>query len=106
MRVSASKAGIGPAALVMVDVGGLAPGQAGTITMTADQLSASLNLDPRCTLLGVNTATCHVVGAGRLQLLAAGLGLLSPTTLTITASPGAGLHDPSMGDNTTRVTLG
>ncbi len=106
MRVSATKAGIGPAALVMVDFAGLAPGQAGTVTVTADQLSASLNLDPHCTLLGVNTATCHVVGAGRLQLLAAGLGLLSPTTLTITAAPGAGLHDTAMGDNTTRVTLG
>ena len=106
MRVSASKAGIGPAAVVMVDVAGLAPGQPGTVTVTADQLSASLNLDPRCTLLGINTATCQVVGAGRLQMLAAGLGLLAPTTLTITAAPGAGLHDPAMGDNTTRVTLG
>ena len=47
-RVSASKAGIGPAAVVMVDVAGLAPGQPGTVTVTADQLSASLNLDPRC----------------------------------------------------------
>ena len=100
VRVSASKAGIGPAAVVTVDVAGLAPGQPGTVTVTADQLSASLSLDPRCTLLGINTATCQVVGAGRLQMLAAGLGLLTPTTLTITASPGAGLHDPAMGDNT------
>ena len=34
VRVSASKAGIGPAAVVMVDVAGLAPGQPGTVTMT------------------------------------------------------------------------
>ena len=106
MRVSASKAGIGPAAMLMVDVAGLAPGQPGTVTVTAGQLSASLSLDPRCTLLGVNTATCQVVGAGRLQMLAAGLGILTPTTLTITASPGGGLHDPAMGDNTTHITLG
>ena len=106
VRVSASKAGIGPAAVVTVDVAGLAAGQRGTVTLTADQLSASLALDPRCTPLGINTATCQVVGAGRLQLLAAGLGLLTPTTLTITAAPGAGLHDPAMGDNTARVMLG
>ena len=106
VRVSASKAGIGPAAVVMVDVAGLAPGQPGSVTVTADQLSASLNLDPRCTLLGINTATCQVVGAGRLQMLAAGLGLLAPTTLTITASPGGRLHDPAMGDNTAHITLG
>jgi hypothetical protein len=74
--------------------------------MTADRLSASLNLDPRCTLLGVNTARCRIVGAGRLQMLAVGIGLLTPTTLTITVIPGTGLHDPSMGDNTARVTLG
>jgi len=106
MRVSASKAGIGPAALVTIDVGGLAPGQPGTVTMTANQLAASLSLDPHCTLLGVNTATCQVVDGSRLQLLAAGLGLLAPTTLTVTASPGPGLHDTAMGDNTASVVLG
>jgi hypothetical protein len=39
-------------------------------------------------------------------MLAAGLGGLTPTNLTITASPGAGLHDPAMGDNTAHITLG
>jgi RNA polymerase sigma factor (sigma-70 family) len=105
VRVSADKTGIGPAAVVSVDVGGLAPGQAGTVTVTADHLSASLALDPRCTLLGINTATCQMIGPGRLQLLAAGLGFPTPTTLTITAAPGAGLHDPAMGDNTAHITL-
>jgi RNA polymerase sigma factor (sigma-70 family) len=106
MRITASKTGIGPAAVVVVNVAGLAPGQAGTVTVAADQLAASLNLDPRCDLVGINTATCRVVGDGSLQMLAAGLGLLSPTTLTITLAPGQGLHDPAMGDNTTHVTLG
>jgi len=106
MRVSAAKAGAGPAALVTVDVGGLAPGQPGTVTVTGDRLSASLNLDPRCTLLGVNSATCRITGAGTLRLVAAGLGLVGPTTLTITAAPGAGLHDTAMADNTTHVSLG
>jgi hypothetical protein len=106
MRVSATKAGVGPAAVVLVEVAGLAPGQPGTVTVTADQLTASLNLDPHCTLLGINAATCRVVGPGRLQMLAAGLGILTPTTLTITASPGTGLHDPAMGDNTAHLMLG
>jgi hypothetical protein len=47
-----------------------------------------------------------MVGAGNIQLLGVGLGLLSPTTLTITATPASGLHDPAMGDNTTSVVLG
>ncbi len=106
LRVSASKTGIGPAAEVLVEVAGLAPDQPGTVTVTADQLAASLSLDPRCTLVGISTATCQLVGAGRLQMLAAGLGLLAPTTLTITAAPGSGLHDPATGDNTTHITLG
>ena len=92
--------------MVMVDVAGLAPGQPGTVTVTADQLSASLNLDPRCTLLGINTATCQVVGAGRLQMLAAGLGLLAPTTLTITAVAGRRAARPGHGRQHARVTLG
>jgi len=106
MRVSASKAGVGPTALVTVEVGGLAPGQPGTVTVSGDQLSASIDLDPRCTLLGINTATCRITGAGTLRMLAAGLGVVHPTTLTITAAPGGGLHDTAMGDNTTRVSLG
>jgi hypothetical protein len=76
------------------------------VTLHGDQLSASLALDPRCDLLGITTASCRMVGNGSLQLVGVGLGLLSPTTLTITATPGTGLHDPAMGDNTTHVTLG
>jgi RNA polymerase sigma factor (sigma-70 family) len=105
LRVSAAKAGLGPAAVVTVDVAGLGAGHPGTVTLTADQLAASLSLDPRCDLLGINTATCRLSGDGSLRLVGVG-GLLSPTTLTITATPGSGLHDPSMGDNTTHVTLG
>jgi hypothetical protein len=106
MRVTASKNGIGPAAVVVVSVAGLAPGQTGNVTLTGNQLSASLTLDPHCDLLGVNTASCRMVGAGNIQLVGLGLGLLTPTTLTITATPASGLHDPAMGDNTTSVVLG
>jgi hypothetical protein len=105
VRVSATKAGLGPAAVVTVDVAGLGPGHTGTVTLSADHLAATVSLDPHCDLLGVNTASCRLSGDGSLRLVAAG-GLLGPTTLTITASPGAGLHDPSTGDNTTHVTLG
>ena len=37
-------------------------------------------------------------------MLAVGLGLVAPTTLTTTASPGTGLHDPAVDDNTVRLT--
>ena len=108
MRVSAAEAGIGPAAVVTVDVAGLSPTQPGTVTVTADRLAASLNLDPRCDLRRRQHG--HLPGGrrdGSLQMLAVGLALLSPTTLTITAAPGAGLHDPSTGRQHRRsVTLG
>jgi RNA polymerase sigma factor (sigma-70 family) len=103
--VTASHSGLGPAAVVTVNVTGLSSGQPGLVTITADHLAATVDLDPRCDLLGVNRATCRMNGAGSLQLLAASLPLV-PTTLTITAAPGAGLSDPSTGDNTTSVVLG
>jgi hypothetical protein len=105
LRVSAAKVGLGPAAVVTVGWAGLGRGQTGTVTLTADHLAASVSLDPRCDLLGINTATCRLAGDGSLQLVGLG-GLLGPTTLTITVAPGPGLHDPSPGDNTTRVVLG
>ena len=103
--VTASHSGLGPASVVTVNVTGLSPTQAGLVTITADQLAATVDLDPRCDLLGVNRATCRVDGGATLQMLAATLPLV-PTTLTITAAPGGGLTDPSTGDNTTSVTLG
>ena len=105
MKVSASKTGMGPAAIVVVDVAGLGASQPGTVTVTADRLAASINLDPRCDLIGINRATCRITGPGSLQLLAAGISL-TPTTLTVTAAPGQGLSDPAPGDNTAQVTLG
>ena len=86
----------------MVDVAGLAPGQPGTVTVTADQLSASLDLDPRCTLLGIDTATCRVVGARPLQMLAAGLASWRRPRSPITAvGPGDRAARPvQLGDNT------
>jgi hypothetical protein len=105
VRVSASTAGVGPAAVVTVVVAGLGTGQGGTVTLAADRLAASLSLDPRCELLGVNTAICRVAGDGSLRLVGIG-GLLGPTTITITLMPSGGLHDPAMADNTTHVTLG
>jgi hypothetical protein len=74
--------------------------------VSADQLSVSVQLDPRCDLLRVDTATCRLSGDGSLTMVAAGAGVVTPTTLTITVAPGAGLHDPSTGDNTARVVLG
>jgi hypothetical protein len=91
--------------VVTIGVAGLGPGQTGTVTLSADRLAASVSLDPRCDLVGINTATCRVSGDSSLQLAGVG-GLLGPTTITITATPGPGLHDPSPGDNTTHVTLG
>ena len=104
VRVTASRGGIGPAAVVTVNVAGLAPSQSGTVMVSADRLAATVNLDPRCDLIGVNQASCRLDGSGSLQMLAASLPL--PTVLTITATPGPGLTDPSMDDNTTHVTLG
>ncbi len=104
LNISASHAGVGPAAVVTVNLTGLSPTQSGLVTVTADRLAATVNLDPRCDLVAVNTATCRMAGDGSLQMLAG--ALVAPTTLTITATPGAGFTDPSTGDNTTRVTLG
>ncbi|MDX6371433.1 MAG: hypothetical protein QOD98_421 [Nocardioidaceae bacterium] len=105
LQVSATKTGLGPAAAVVVTVTGLGASQPGTVIVTADHLAASLDLDPRCDLIGLNQATCRIHGPGSLQLLAAGVSP-TPTTLTITAAPGQGLHDPAMGDNTARIILG
>ncbi len=105
VHVTATRTGIGPAAVVVVTVGGLGPARTGTVTVTADQLAVGLDLDPRCDLVAVRTATCRMVGDGSLQMLAAGLAL-TPTTLTISVAPGPGLHDPATGDNTAQLVLG
>ena len=104
LRVSAARGGIGPAAVLTVNVAGLAPNQSGLVMISADRLAATVDLDPRCDLIGVNQASCRLDGSGSLQMLAASLPL--PTVLTITATPGPGLTDPSMEDNTTHVTMG
>jgi hypothetical protein len=102
--VTASRAGLGPASTVTVNVTGLSPTQSGVVTITSDQPAATLHLDPRCDLVGVNRATCRISGAGLLEFTAGTLPLTS-TTLTITATPAEGLHDQQTGDNTARVVL-
>jgi hypothetical protein len=104
MGVTATRSGPGPASVVTVTVTGLSPTQSGIVTITSDQPATTVGLDPRCDPVGAGRATCRISGAGSLQLLTGSLPLTS-TTLTITATPGDGLHDSSMGDNTTRVTL-
>jgi len=104
LGVTASHAGLGPAAVVTVNVTGLSPTQSGVVTITSDQPAATLHLDPRCDLVGLNGATCRISGAGVLEFTAGTLPLTS-TTLTITATPGEGLHDQVTGDNTARITL-
>ena len=104
MGVTAARSSLGPASLVTVDVTGLDPSQTGTVTVTSDQLSLSLTLDPRCTLLGVGTATCRLTGPSSLSMTT--VTLLMPTTLTFTAAPQDGFTDPAMGDNTASVTVG
>jgi RNA polymerase sigma factor (sigma-70 family) len=105
MGVSASRSGPGTASVVTVTVRGLAAGQAGLVTLTADRLAATLDLDPRCDLIGVSRATCRLNGGGDLRLIAVSVPLV-PTTLTITATPADGLTDPAMDDNTASVVLG
>ena len=53
VRVSAARTGLGPSAVVTVDVAGLGASRPGTLTVSADQLSASVQLDPRCDLVRV-----------------------------------------------------
>jgi hypothetical protein len=102
--VTASRAGLGPASMVTVHVTGLAPTQAGVVTISSDQLTGTVELDPRCDLVSTGHASCQIAGGGDLILLTGSLPL-SSTTLTITATPGDGLHDPSMDDNTTSIVL-
>lgn len=102
--VTASRSGVGSASKVTVNVTGLSPTQSGVVTITSDQLAAALDLDPNCDLVGVSRVTCRISGDRQLEILA-GTQPLTSTTLTITAVPGEGLHDLSMGDNTASITL-
>jgi RNA polymerase sigma factor (sigma-70 family) len=104
MAVTASRSGVGSASMVTVNVTGLSPRQSGLVIITSDQPAATLDLDPSCDLVSVGRATCRISGEGRLDILAGSLPMTS-TTLTITATPGEGLHDDAMADNTARIIL-
>lgn len=105
IRLSASQANLTVASVIAVHVHGLASSQTADVTLTAEGLSATLGLDPRCTLIGVNRATCQITGPTQLTFGVLTLPLV-PTPLTITATPGGGLIDPVPANNTVQITLG
>jgi hypothetical protein len=73
---------------VVIQVNGLAAGEAGTITVTLDRPAAALHLDPRCDLIGLGSLTCRLTGPGTIRL-AVTPAPGAPTTLTAELSPGA-----------------
>ena len=75
------------------------------VTVTSDRLAVSVNLDPRCTLLGINRATCHVLGAATLRLLVATLAARADHAHDHRRAGRRAAPSASSADNTTHVRL-